>query len=101
MPKLLFTLVLLLCGLLVLQTHRLSKAGRAVEAAQHMQATRVAERRAVRVARARKGLAGASAASASARATQAPAGWQAAPVPKEIDDALRAFDGPAPGGVRD
>lgn len=88
-------------AVIALQTVRLDEAQRAVEAAKQVRATQVAERRAVRAVRARKGLAAASAASASALAAQAPADWQAAPVPQEVDDALRAFDGPAPGGLRD
>lgn len=100
MQRILYALVLILCGLLALQTHRLARAERAVEAAQQIQATQVAERRAVRAVRAKRGLAAASAASASALAAQAPADWQAAPVPQEVDDALRAFDGPAPSGMR-
>lgn len=101
MQRVLYALVLILCGLFALQTHRLGKAERAAGAAGHVQATQVAERRAVRAVRAKKGLAASSAASASALAAQAPADWQAAPVPQEVDDALRAFDGPAPDGMWD
>ena len=100
MRRVLYALVLLLCAGFAVQTHRLRGAERAAEAGKAIQATQVAERAGVRAVRARKALAAASSASAESRAAQAPADWQAATVPQEVDDALRTFDGPAPGGVR-
>jgi hypothetical protein len=86
---------------LALQTVRLDGAQRAVEAAKQVQATQVAERRSVRAVRAKTALAAVAAGQAAGKAAEAPLEWQAAPVPQEVDDALRAFDGPAPDGVRD
>ena len=97
MIRALVALVLILLALVGIQSTRLKTAQEATIVEWR---TRGAEVRAVRPLRARKALAGASAARAAEVAQSAPESWSNSTVPEEIHAALRDFDGPAPDGVR-
>ena len=99
MARALIAIVLILLALLGIQSTRLKTAQEARESTIVEWRTRGAEVRATRPLRAKKALAGASAAQAAEVAQSAPESWLNSPVPEEIHEALRNFDGPSPDGV--
>ena len=99
MARALIAIVLILLALLGIQSTRLKTAQEARESTIVEWRTRGAEVRATRPLRAKKALAGASAAQAAEVAQSAPESWLNSPVPEEIHEALRNFDGPSPNGV--
>lgn len=100
MTRALLAAVLILLALLGIQSTRLKMAQEARESTIVEWHTRGAEVRATLPLRAKKALAGASAAQAAEAAQSAPESWLNSPVPEEIHAALRDFDGPGPDGVR-
>ena len=100
MTRALIAAVLILLALLGVQSTRLKTAQEARESTIVEWHTRGAEVRATRPLRAKKALAGASAAQAAEVAQSAPESWLNSHVPEEIHVALRDFDGPGPDGVR-
>ena len=96
--------VLALAGILALlgglQTLRLQQAQDDLQQARAAQATQVAQVRHTRVLRAKSRLAMASAVAAVSIAGSAPDSWASAPIPEEIHEALRSFDGPPAGGLQ-
>ena len=99
MTRALIAAVLVLLALLGIQSTRLKTAQEARESTIVEWRTRGAEVLATRPLRAKKALAGASAAQAAEVAQSAPESWLNSPVPEEIHEALRNFDGPGPDGV--
>jgi predicted metal-dependent phosphoesterase TrpH len=100
MTRALLAAVLVLLALLGIQSTRLKTAQEARESTIVEWRTRGAEVRATHPLRAKKALAGASAAQAAKVAQSAPESWLNSPVPEEIHAALHDFDGPDPDGVR-
>ena len=100
MTRALIAAVLILLASLGVQSTRLKTAQGARESPIVEWRTRGAEVRATRPLRAKKALAGESAARAAEVAQSAPESWLNSPIPEEIHAALRDFDDPGPDGVR-